>query len=170
MDTGTLGLGSETRCAPGAYGSVLEATKAVGWSYEFRAGFPGMVCQLDGQPDPCNGAPATAYWSLWQAADGAAWSYASVGAGNLAVAADDVVGWAFGPGQAPAVDPAGLGSAGAVGSAAAKPSWAEPGPTALVVAGQAESGRHVLPLVVTAGLVAAVALAGGLVWRRRRRA
>ena len=95
---------SQVRCAPGAFDSALDATQAAGFVTEFRPGFPGMVCVIDGLPDPCNGAPATAYWSYWQVKDGD-WAYASVGAGADPAPVDTVFAWAYGSGQAPVAAP-----------------------------------------------------------------
>lgn len=65
--------------------------------------FPGFICQLNTLPNPCNGAPATAYWSYWHASHGGAWSYSSLGAGSYHPAAGSVEGWAFGAGTQPSI-------------------------------------------------------------------
>lgn len=68
-----------------------------------------MVCRIDGRPDRCH-ITFDAYWSYWQSdrqPDGsyAEWEYATVGAASHQPKAGDAEGWAFGPGEPPAVLP-----------------------------------------------------------------
>ncbi|MDR1825005.1 MAG: hypothetical protein LBR27_06695 [Bifidobacteriaceae bacterium] len=153
------------RCVSGETETALAALAAAGFQYEFRPGFPGMVCTIGGWPNPCNGAPAEAYWSFWDGTDGA-WAYAMVGGGSFKGSAGAVLGWAFGAGEPPRIDPpapsTATPAAGAAGSA--RPTWAAP-----AVSTGAEPGGQVWPLALT-GLLVAVAAAAGLVvvaWRRR---
>ncbi|MDR1440904.1 MAG: hypothetical protein LBJ02_00660 [Bifidobacteriaceae bacterium] len=97
------GGGSETtvtRCALGPAGSALEATKNAGFTYEFVPRQMGFVCQIDRHPDPCNGAPADAYWSLWTSQDGQ-WVYSTTGSATLGAPVDSAIGWSFGAGDPP---------------------------------------------------------------------
>jgi hypothetical protein len=103
------GQDTAVRCAPGSYPSGLDALDAAGFSYEFRPGFPGMVCVIDTVPSACNGAPAEAYWSFWLGDQGQ-WAYATMGPGRAAAPAGSVQGWAFGAGTAPATAPPGAGT------------------------------------------------------------
>ena len=92
------------RCAHGPPSTGLDATQAAGFAIQFVPGQPGFVCVIDAIPEPCNGAPASAYWSYWRA-DAGAWVYSTSGAGSDLVQVDDWVGWAFGAGVAPELPP-----------------------------------------------------------------
>ncbi|MDR1189571.1 MAG: hypothetical protein LBK95_19325 [Bifidobacteriaceae bacterium] len=100
VDGGAGKGGATVRCVTGAVESALEATAAAGFSYEFVPKQIGFVCQLDGYPDPCNGAPADAYWSLWTGQDGE-WMYSTTGSATLPAPTDSTIGWAFGAGEPP---------------------------------------------------------------------
>ncbi|HYT10440.1 MAG TPA: hypothetical protein VEL73_07235, partial [Mycobacteriales bacterium] len=86
-------------------GSGLVALGGAGFSYSFVPRQPGFVCQIASLPDPCNGAPATAYWSYWHARRGGSWTYSSSGAGSYDPAPGSVEGWAFGSGAQPGIAP-----------------------------------------------------------------
>jgi hypothetical protein len=88
-------------CAAGAPSSGLAALADVGHRYTFVPGIPGMVCTIDGHPDPCNGAPADAYWSYWHADPGGEWVYATRGAADREPPRGTVEGWVFGAGEPP---------------------------------------------------------------------
>lgn len=116
IDARELGGDQRTLCAPGAPANGLEALRAVGVSYTFVERVPGLVCTLDGLPDPCNGAPDDAYWAYWHAEAGGEWVYSNRGAGNRTPPPGSVEGWAFGAGEPPGRPPP-------------APSAAEPDPT-----------------------------------------
>lgn len=99
VDFGSLDGGTQVRCAPGDPGSGLAALSAAGFSYSFVPGVPGFVCTIDSRPDPCNGAPAHAYWGYFHAERGGTWRYSNVGAGQRDPEPGDVEGWAFGNGD-----------------------------------------------------------------------
>lgn len=105
VDASELGAGVQTRCAPGDPSSGLDALEGAGFTYTFVPRYDGMVCTIDGRPDPCNGAPPSAYWSYWNAEPGGAWRYSSTGAGSRDPAPGDVEGWAFGAGDPPSQPP-----------------------------------------------------------------
>lgn len=105
VDFGSLGGGVKTMCAPGDPASGLAALTGAGFSYAFLPRFPGFVCRINSLPNPCNGAPATAYWSYWHAARHGTWSYSSTGAGSYNPAPNTVEGWAFGAGVKPSISP-----------------------------------------------------------------
>jgi len=91
-------------CAPGDPGSGLAALTGAGFGYAFAPS--GLVCQIDGRPDPCPRVPPiTAYWSYWHAQPGGTWRYSSVGAGSYDPAPGAVEGWAFGAGAPPGIAP-----------------------------------------------------------------
>lgn len=101
VDARALGGSLTTRCAPGRPATGLDALVAAGHTYTFVPRFPGMVCTLDRRPDPCNGAPADAYWSYWHAEPGGTWTYATRGAGSRTPTTGGAEGWRFGDGTAP---------------------------------------------------------------------
>ena len=83
----------------------VDVLKAAGHTATYLPRQPGMVCRIDSLPDPCNGAPVTAYWSYWQASPGGSWSYSTVGAASTHPKNGTVQGWAFGAGKPPAMRP-----------------------------------------------------------------
>ncbi|MEU5694528.1 hypothetical protein [Actinosynnema sp. NPDC020468] len=105
VDNGALGGGVSTQCAPGNPTSGLTALTGAGFSYAFVPRQPGFVCRINALPNPCNGAPATAYWSYWHAQPGGTWTYSTSGAAGYDPAPGSVEGWAFGSGQAPSTAP-----------------------------------------------------------------
>jgi hypothetical protein len=94
-----------TACDPTNPKTGLAALKGAGFTYSFVPKVPGFVCRIDALPKPCNGAPATAYWSYWHAKRGGKWVFAKVGAGSYHPAPGSVQGWAFGAGKAPRIPP-----------------------------------------------------------------
>jgi hypothetical protein len=107
VDATRLRGGISTSCAAGEPSSGLAALTAAGHDYTPVPRFPGMVCTIDGRPDPCNGAPTDAHWSYWHASAGGDWEYASRGAGSRTPPRGSVEGWAFGAGQPPGRPPPG---------------------------------------------------------------
>lgn len=101
VDARAAGGSLSTRCAPGSPATGLAALEKAGYDYAFVPRIPGMICTIDARPDPCNGAPASAYWSYWHAAAGGSWTYATVGAGARTPPSGSVEGWRFGDGSAP---------------------------------------------------------------------
>jgi hypothetical protein len=101
VDFSAFGGGVQTRCAPGAPRNGLDALERARFSYGFVAEQPGMVCTIDANPDPCNGAPSDAYWSYWHAPQGGSWTYSSSGAGFRRPPPGTVDGWVFGDGSSP---------------------------------------------------------------------
>jgi hypothetical protein len=83
----------------------LQALKGAGFTYSFVPKIPGFVCRIDKLPNPCNGAPATAYWSYWHAKPHGTWVFSNKGAGSYHPAPGSVQGWAFGAGKAPGMPP-----------------------------------------------------------------
>ncbi|WP_433273947.1 hypothetical protein ACQPZF_20400 [Actinosynnema sp. CS-041913] len=105
VDFTALGGTVQTACAPGDPATGLAALTGAGFGYAFVPRRPGFVCRINALPDPCNGAPVTAYWSYWHAQPGGAWTYSTSGAAGHDPAPGSVEGWAFGAGQAPATAP-----------------------------------------------------------------
>lgn len=79
----------------------LAALRQAGFRYSFVPGQPGFVCTIDHRPNPCNDAPATAYWSYWHAKPHGKWHYSKLGAGSYHPKRGWVEGWAFGKGKPP---------------------------------------------------------------------
>jgi hypothetical protein len=104
VDFGSLGGGVHVGCAGGDPRSGLAALTGAGHGYAFVPRQLGFVCQIDARPNPCNGAPATAYWSYWHGARGS-WTYSTVGAGVYDPKPGTVEGWAFGAGRQPGIAP-----------------------------------------------------------------
>jgi hypothetical protein len=105
VDASVLDGPVTSRCAPGSPRDGLAALEAAGHRYSSVPRFPGMVCTIDGRPDPCNGAPTEAYWSYWHADPGGTWRYSNRGAGAHRSDPGTVEGWAFGAGQPPRTAP-----------------------------------------------------------------
>ncbi len=105
VDLTAFGLGVKRGCASGDPATGLAALTGAGFSFTFVPGQPGFICQIKAKPNPCNGAPATAYWSYWHAPRGGSWTYSALGASSYNPAPRSVEGWAFGAGSAPSVNP-----------------------------------------------------------------
>jgi len=95
--------GVDVRCAPGDPVSGLAALTGAGLPYTFVPRQPGLVCTINGVPDPCNGAPPDAYWSYWHLRPDRTWAYSDTGAGSYDPAPGAVEGRAFGSGRPPRV-------------------------------------------------------------------
>jgi len=108
VDFGSLGGGIRVGCAAGQQSSGLGALAAAGFSYSFVPRQPGFVCQINGLPNPCNGAPTNAYWAYWHGQPGGSWTYSTQGAGTYVPPPGSVEGWAFGAGQPPGIAPPAL--------------------------------------------------------------
>jgi hypothetical protein len=114
-------LGTSIRCATGSPATGLDALKGAGHGYTFVPRQPGFVCTIDAKPDPCNNAPADAYWSYWHAEPGGSWSYGTTGAGSYRPVAGSIEGWSFGNGKPPGSRPpmaVATGSGAAIAGAA----------------------------------------------------
>ena len=105
VDFTKLGSKIKTACDPTDPKTGLAALTGAGFTYTFVPRFPGFVCTIDKLPNPCNGAPATAYWSYWHAQPGGKWVYSSTGAGTYHPKPGSVQGWAFGAGKPPGISP-----------------------------------------------------------------
>ena len=103
VDYGTTGSGIDKRCAPGDPTSGLTTLTGASLPYTFVPRQPGLVCTINQVPDPCNGAPPTAYWSYWHLRADKTWEFSSVGAGSYNPAPGATEGWAFGKGKPPRV-------------------------------------------------------------------
>jgi hypothetical protein len=105
VDFASLGGGIKTMCAPGDPPSGLAALTGAGFTYAFVPRFPGFVCQINVKPNPCNGAPATAYWSYWHAPRHGAWTYSGSGAAATTPPRTPSRGGRSAPARSPASHP-----------------------------------------------------------------
>ena len=105
VDFTKLGGKAKTACDPTDPKTGLAALTGAGFTYTFVPRFPGFVCTINQLPNPCNGAPATAYWSYWHAKPHGKWVYSSTGAGTYNPKPGSVEGWAFGAGKPPGISP-----------------------------------------------------------------
>lgn len=105
VDFTKLGGKVKTACDPANPATGLAALTGAGFTYTFVPRVPGFVCTIDKKPNPCNGAPTTAYWSYWHAKPHGKWVYSSLGAGSYNPAPGTVQGWAFGAKHAPRIPP-----------------------------------------------------------------
>lgn len=105
VDFAGLGGGVVVRCAPGDPATGLAALTGAGFGFEFVPRQPGLVCRIDGLPNPCNGALQDAHWSYWHAERGGSWQFSTRGAGTFDPAPGTVEGWAFGAADQPGVPP-----------------------------------------------------------------
>lgn len=90
------------RCAPGEPDTGLAALTGAGHTYAFVPSIPGLICTIDGRPDPCTSLTEDAYWGYWHAPgpDGP-WTYSVHGAGFRTPPPGSVEGWRFGDGSEP---------------------------------------------------------------------
>jgi hypothetical protein len=105
VDFTKLGGKVQTACDPSNPKTGLTALTGAGFTYSFVPRLPGFICRIDKLPNPCNGAPSTAYWSYWHAQPHGTWVYSKTGAGSYHPKPGSVEGWAFGAGQAPGISP-----------------------------------------------------------------
>ena len=105
VDFTKLGGKVQVACDTGTPATGLDALKGAGFSYSFVPKIPGFVCRIDKLPNPCNGAPVTAYWSYWHAKAHGTWVFSNKGAGSYHPAPGTVQGWAFGAGTKPTIAP-----------------------------------------------------------------
>jgi hypothetical protein len=165
VDADDLGEGPSVRCAEvDGQTTGLAALDAAGHSVGFVRNQPGMVCTIDGLPDPCNGAPAHAYWAYWWSDGGDTWTYSTEGAGTRIVVPHGAEAWRFGDGsEPPELAPSELAAhvarsdASVAGGAGGAPSAPAPG-----------DGFATGPTIALL-LVAAIAGATTVVARRRPR-
>src|SRR5262249_3910487 len=122
---------------------------AAGFGYTFVPRQPGFVCQIDGLPDPCNGAPATAYWAYWHGQPGGSWTYSNEGAGSYTPPPGSVEGWAFGARQQPGTPHPPRPAPGPT-TPTARPATARP-PTVHPTSAAPGPSRSVRPEVSTGG-------------------
>lgn len=105
VDFTDLGGKIKVHCDTGTPKTGLDALKGAGFTYSFVPGIPGFVCRIDSLPNPCNGAPASAYWAYWHAKAHGTWILSNKGAGSFHPRQGTVQGWAFGASEKPGIAP-----------------------------------------------------------------
>lgn len=142
---------------------------------------PGFVCRIDGRPaadddlviggsayreDCVLTPPREAFWSYWHASNGEEWSYASFGIANRAVTPGSFEGWSYALNRSEDSPPAPrVSPTRPVDTPAATPTTASSLPPS-----EMPEATDEVPMGTLAGVgfVGAAALAGGVVWWRRR--
>jgi hypothetical protein len=103
------GSSSTTSCAPGDPSTAMAALKLVVATVVSPQRYPGtVVCRINGTPasDPCiQMPPASAYWAFYHAPRGGSWTYSSAGVTSYNPAPGTAIGFAFGAGARPDVNP-----------------------------------------------------------------
>ncbi len=95
VDARLLGGSVSTGCAKGDPDSGLEALTKAGYSYAFVPRQPGLVCQINGNPE-CSRTSTDTYWSYWYRARGSStWVYASQGAASHDPAPGSTEAWVW---------------------------------------------------------------------------
>ena len=92
------------RCASNPH-TGLAALRQAGFTYAFVPNVPRFICTINHRPNPCNGAPASAYWAYWHAKNKGHWRYSTLGAASYHPKLGQVEGWAFGRGKKPSISP-----------------------------------------------------------------
>ncbi|WP_420113190.1 hypothetical protein [Pseudactinotalea sp.] len=108
VDFTDLGGEVETGCAEGDPESGRAALEAAGFTPEDSS--PGLICTIDGQPDPCPTEFDGNYWAYWQVVDGE-WEASMIGADEADPAPGGIEGWRYNDGSVPPPLPAAGGEA-----------------------------------------------------------
>lgn len=162
-----LGGAPEVTCVhpePGDTGADLFAK--AGHAFTRVSSMPDVVCRIDDRPADAGCGqmpPANAYWSLWVADSNGSWTYATQNVNELAVTSGGGVAFRWVDGnvaQAPATVLADAVGAPASPSPVSSPATTEP-------SAPASHGPSALPGWVAPSLVALLAGAAVVLWRRR---
>ncbi|UFU02083.1 hypothetical protein LQF12_11230 [Ruania suaedae] len=105
VDFTDVGGDIEVGCAEGDPATGREALESAGFTPEDSQ--PGLICTIDGLPDPCPEEFDGNYWSYWSAEAEGEWTSYQVGADEADPAPGALEGWRYfdgseGPGIAPA--------------------------------------------------------------------
>lgn len=114
VDFTDLGGEVETGCAPGDPSSGREALELAGFE-PVDGSFAGMVCTIDGQPDPCPEEFDGNFWAYWQVVDGE-WVSSQVGLDEADPTPGGVEGWRYNDGSVPPPLPGADGAEGTDGT------------------------------------------------------
>src|SRR5690349_10703611 len=98
VDFTDLGGEVETGCAEGDPASGRAALEAAGFTPADSS--PGLICTIDGQPDPCPTEFDGSYWAYWQVVDGE-WEASMIGADEADPTPGGIEGWRYNDGSVP---------------------------------------------------------------------
>lgn len=130
----------------------------------------GMICAIDGAPDPCPETFEGSFWSYWFAAPDGRWESYLEGSDTAVPVAGQLEGWRYNDGsQGPTVEPAAVVDAAAAADAGTSAEATEDGSTAVLTAAADEPvDPGPSPVVIGGiGLLGVLAVAAVLVGRRR---
>ena len=170
VDFTDVGGELQVGCAEGDPASGREALEEAGFTPEDSQ--PGMICAVDGLPDPCPEEFDGSFWSYWYVEEDAWVSY-QVGADEADPTPGSVEGWRYFDGSAgPQVDPAeALAAAPADDTAAGEQDSTEDTSADKDDAAQMEEDEGFDPSgLIAAGVLAVVLIAGIVLVLRRRSA
>lgn len=97
VDLTDLGGEVEVGCATGA-GTGTEALQAAGFTDTRDAS--GMICAVDGLPDPCPATFEGSFWSYWFGGEDGTWQTYMEGSDTAVPEAGGVEGWRYSDGSA----------------------------------------------------------------------
>ncbi|WP_159623488.1 hypothetical protein [Ruania rhizosphaerae] len=160
VDFTDVGGDIEVGCAEGDPTTGREALESAGFAPEDSQ--PGLICTIDGQPDPCPEEFDGNYWSYWNAEPEGEWTSYEVGADEAEPAPGAIEGWRYSDGsEGPGIAPVDV-------LAVAEPEETTDESAEDADEGAEESSTPVLPFLAVA-LGVALVLAIVLVARRRAR-
>lgn len=166
VDLTDLGEDVRVGCAEGDPASGREALESAGFTTTDSV--PGMICAVDGLPDPCPEEFDGNYWAYFSAEADGEWTARTEGADTADPAPGTFEGWRYNDGSAgPGVTTAELAAAGAAESGDASDAATEGATTDATDDDAAAAGGPSTGLVVGLG-AAAVALVLAVVLLRRR--
>lgn len=178
VDLTELGGGVEVGCAPTA-ATGTEALAAAGFTETRDAS--GLICAIEGAPDPCPAEFTGSWWTYWYAAADGEWQSYMEGPDTAVPQPGAYEGWRYGDGtSAPAATPADVAGAAAAepepeptdeAQASASPTTAAGDEDAELAVTEADDAAEGTPAWVMAavGVAALAALAAVVVGLRRRR-
>lgn len=158
----------ETRveCADGDPETAGEALESAGFEVEKVQSDAQMLCTIDGAPETsCATAPeAETFWAFFTASDGGSWEFADKGVFALDPEPGTTLGFRFGDGAEPSMT-------AEEAAASADDSTADGGAdeaSSSEDAAEDEGSGALAPTLIGVALLAALAVGGVLVARRRR--
>ena len=159
VDANELGGDLRAECAeePDVASVLFEES---GFSLEYQPQLQDFVCKVDGLPTDRRCTDGDSYWSLWWAAPGGEWAYATLGVSSLEIPAGGSVAFAWHQGEGDASPP---------DIAVGETDTGDPAPGPVVAAEPAEDDSG-FPVWAAGGLVVVVLGAALVAMLLRRRA
>jgi len=169
VDLTDLGEDVRVGCADGDPATGREALELAGFTTTDST--PGMICAVDGLPDPCPEEFDGSYWAYFTAEPGGEWTARTEGADTADPAPGSFEGWRYNDGSAgPGVETAALSAAAEAGDVATGEETSaadEASPTAENQAAADQQAGPSTGTVVALG-AAVVAVVAAVVLLRRR--